>query len=906
MATDSKTRLLRDAERFVLQGKISQAITEYLKIVRDEPEDVLVLNTIGDLYLRLGRVGEANKLFHQVAENYLRNNFLLKAVAVFKKILASEPSNLELNTTIAELYARQGMNVDARHQYLRVAEMCATQGRLRDCAQAYEKVVELDPMNASVQLKLADIHAQEANTEKVVFYRLGAARALAKTGDHQEAVRAYRRVVDLDPKNIEALRGLMESALQLGDANVVKEQLGQALREIPQDASLRELAGRAFLSVGDVERAVTYFDSVLEADNSRYENYLLVSRHLLESGDIDRSCRILDPIIPIAVSRREPESLVRGFELILDKAPDHAETLKKLTDLFSAINDGARYLNSLERLADHYINHDQPVGGLECLAKILELSPDSDDYRRMHRELFAQLYPDKPYTPPVEVESIAAPEQRSAPEAAVVPADDNEGAANPALIEIDLLLNYGMKEKALQQLQELAAQDPFDKQVRLRLASVYREVENNEAAAEQCLLLAALYRKSGKEDSVARHLAEARKLAPGLAGEDFELRSFAAKHGIQLEDPKSKSRPRVLEEGSVMELDLTGDLSEIFFQDGDGETGIEELGAEQPESSVMVEDLAASLPKPAKASLQEQLQEVDFYLRLGFSEEAKAKLAEISREHPDHPELTSRYQQLGEPGDGSQYPPSDQSHEPPISPGVAETSAGDSFFLTETAPLEETEPPEDPPQVIALAGGPAAEDSPGLKAAEKVQASEEQPAADTGAIQTEVLREIEAEIGVNQMFTDLIQEVNTLTELEIAREDFETHFNLGIAYREMSLVDDAIREFQSAVKALKPTESQREAVRCCGMLSLCYLEKDMPRSAIRWCQTGLGLPHISGHERLALQYDMAVAFALTGDNDQALECFNRIFAADPSYRDVAQRIDGLRASHVQHAPPDLA
>lgn len=52
VAADSKAKFLHDAERYVLHGKVQQAIGEYLKIIRFDPNDVLILNTIGDLYLR--------------------------------------------------------------------------------------------------------------------------------------------------------------------------------------------------------------------------------------------------------------------------------------------------------------------------------------------------------------------------------------------------------------------------------------------------------------------------------------------------------------------------------------------------------------------------------------------------------------------------------------------------------------------------------------------------------------------------------------------------------------------------------------------------------------------------------------------------------------------------------------
>jgi len=85
------------------------------------------------------------------------------------------------------------------------------------------------------------------------------------------------------------------------------------------------------------------------------------------------------------------------------------------------------------------------------------------------------------------------------------------------------------------------------------------------------------------------------------------------------------------------------------------------------------------------------------------------------------------------------------------------------------------------------------------------------------------------------------------------------------------------------------------------MLSTCFLQKGMARSAIRWCRTGLSVKEISSHEAMALRYDMGTAHTRAGDTDQALECFGAIFGIDPSYRDVAQRIDELKSGLARHA-----
>jgi tetratricopeptide (TPR) repeat protein len=76
----------------------------------------------------------------------------------------------------------------------------------------------------------------------------------------------------------------------------------------------------------------------------------------------------------------------------------------------------------------------------------------------------------------------------------------------------------------------------------------------------------------------------------------------------------------------------------------------------------------------------------------------------------------------------------------------------------------------------------------------------------------------------------------------------------------------------------------------------------MPRSAVRWCQTGLNLTDISPHEGMALRYDMGVAHSLMGEAERALDCFGELFRIDPTYRDVAHKIDSLKSTPQRHGP----
>ena len=871
MAGDDKARFLRDAEKLVTHGKIPQAINEYLKILKADPNDVLTLNTVGDLYLRLGKVPEATKYFSQVADTYTRNNFLLKAIAVYKKILRADAGNLPINQTLAELLARQGLHVDARNQYLRLAEVYSNEGKKRESVQAYEKAAELDPANSDVQLKLAQIYLSEGNKERARSFFTGAARAQAKAGKHKDAVSSYQQAMQLDPLDAAALKGFLDASDRLGDVTPVLEQLKKSLKIAPDNVALLELLAQAYIASGDLEGALKAFQTVVSQDESRFPLIFTVSSAYVAAGDYDRACLCLDSLIPLLITRRETERAVEAYNEVLKANPDHLLALTKLAEIFSATNDRLRHLGTLEKQVEAYRRLNRPAEALEKVGAMLLLSPENEKFLRLHEQVFTEAHPGLPYVPP---ESAHESQPGYAPTEEVRPDVSGEIAS---VLEIDLLISYGMKDKALGLLLAMEARDPMEREIRIRLLSVYRDSGQAIKAAEQCLALAAIYKILHNEEEAAKYMTEARRFAPEIVGPKLDLAAFAAQRGIPLDPARSVAGSQADES---MELDLSGDLSEIFFKDSQAPAATDESNGIEPETSPIVEEYSPeAAPRPTD-SIQEQLQEVDFYIRLGFHDEARAKLQELASDFPNHPELLQRSRQLGEE--------SGQEAEMPIPmgpPGPEDNGTGKNKIKAQSDLFQDLD--------VDFAADPFVVDGFESRGTGADAGSSEDYLTGSRAAPEDLRAKAPggaapAEEKVNEMFADILQEVDAS-----AGEYFEMHFNLGIAYREMELIDDAIKEFETAFKSLNPSGSAKEMVRCCGMLSTCFLEKGMPRSTVRWCQTGLQLPGISAHEAMALRYDMGTAYAQIGEPERALECFGAIFRTDPSYRDVAQRIDEL-------------
>jgi len=142
----NKQKVLGAAEKYVQQGKLQNAIAEYEKILKNDPKDLTVTNTVGDLYARIGEIDKATECFKSVGDAYAAQGFTVKGIAMYKKISKLKPS-LESVLKLAELYTQQGLFNDAHAQYLQVAEEFLRAGELEQSVRIFQKILEMDPDN---------------------------------------------------------------------------------------------------------------------------------------------------------------------------------------------------------------------------------------------------------------------------------------------------------------------------------------------------------------------------------------------------------------------------------------------------------------------------------------------------------------------------------------------------------------------------------------------------------------------------------------------------------------------------------------------------------------------------------------------------------------------------------------
>jgi len=125
--------------------------------------------------------------------------------------------------------------------------------------------------------------------------------------------------------------------------------------------------------------------------------------------------------------------------------------------------------------------------------------------------------------------------------------------------------------------------------------------------------------------------------------------------------------------------------------------------------------------------------------------------------------------------------------------------------------------------------------------------------------------------------------------------DFETHYSLGLAYKDMELLDEAISEFQMAFRAAGTEDLEGDCINCCNMLGVCFKRKQMPKVAVMWFERGLKIPNRTEDEYQALRFEIGLCFEEMDEIDKAIEVFTDVYGIDVNYRKVAEKIKQLRA-----------
>ena len=1012
----NKNKALESALKYLNQGKVAQAITEYQQVLRHDPKDQATLMTVGDLYARQNDMSHAVEYFERLAQVYLTDGFNSKAIAIYKKIAKLAPNELAPLERLADLYVQQGVLSEARPLFLQIAEVHLKANRSQKAVEALQRLLDVEPDNPRVQMRLAELYNVMGQKKEAAHTYLSYAQRLIDHGETSEALTLIDRALELEPTDATALllKGKTLAGAKKTDEAV---KVLSAHPEAHSGGELTDLILNLQMESGDLTDAVGRARQQFARDRKQFAPLLKVTDELIHKGETKDALQLLKELREPMIEAGEQDKFLKSLTSITEGSPHSVEPLELLVDFCRHTSDPFRLNGALSQLAEVYAGKGEFALSVKLLEELVERNKEDERARQRLAEIRARAEsapaavepelpssappPQKVSPPPAAREEVFTVEPVKAPERSFGSfGDDEEEESKPApivdegldpdtqryvsqaLTDADLFSSYGLTQKATNLLETVLQRAPRHTPSLERLLDLYLGAGNDRRTAEIAALLEQIHHQ--RDDAAnAERFMEMRKRFQKAAG------ITEAELPVAPPPPASEPAPAARDEVSAAPIAQAAPPAEAAspteFQipvsapepepqpqaaappaAAPQEFTIEPVTAEPSESS-------AAAPEPVSAAPQQE-QGAEVVEELDLSDEWEAMSRE-TQEAPAEPEPASAPEEPvapqaaepePEPEPVAQAAPAESEETPeeeaeeielveeeeapapppaakpappvakpkPVAPVPAAAKSGngaapspakpspappaakqppaskqpplttDDFIRELVAEIEESNPPspdqmaaEVPDEVAKVFQTPAPpkpEPAPELvldlpapaKSKGRSKSAEPVPAAASNGGALDELA------GIMQEFRDEIGEMND------EDEDLETHYNLGIAYREMGLLDEAVSEFQRVAKAVQKGKPFPYAMNCATLLAVSFMDKQQANIAAYWYQRALETPGIDQETELALRYDLGVAQESAGESKSALSSFQQVYAMNIDYRDVADRIASLQ----KHAP----
>ena len=869
-----KAKTIESAQKLAAQGKLKEAVNEYLKLYKEDPQDQTVLNTLGDLHVRLNRTSEGLTYFTKLADLYVSGGFLVRGIAMFKKITKLDPNNTRAVERLAELYTMQGLMTEARAQYLHLAEFHLKAGQVSLAVEVMQKLLDLEPDNIKLQRRLAELYRQHGqNPEAAAIYRRLGTRALQR-GEADDGLEWITQAVALVPEDPETLllqARAQQKAGQAAEALATLEKI-PGVEEKPEAV---EVLVAAQLAAGHTEDATALAEKLFSAGSTQYGGLLQLAQHAVQQNQPEQALEILQRVAEPAL-QRDPASFLTAVRPVVSARPDSPEANQLLLEAGRKSSDQSACVEALNRMAQTALRAEDFPRAKDLYNELVRLEPDNLEFTQQLTQLREQLgEAPEIETPVAEEPGVGAP----APAVTAPPAgeldEETRAFVDASLTDIDLFSSYGMTDKAIELAEQVIARAPGHTVANEKLLDFYLGSGNDRGVVEVAIRLARLHRNHNNAERAEEVIELAKRYAEKL-GMALPTEAPVAQ---TVETPVET--PEQAPEAVVQEVDLTAEWGSSL------------------------EEETAAQEAPATFNAAEATEEISFFLKQGMVEEARSTVDGYERDFPNEPALADLRARIeaAAPAEAPQEEPAQEVaaaapeettapaqeaeegyevvlEEQPSEPEPAATGSmkAQDFFSDMATDIEQgLAQREDLVSPGSATSTPAAESPASAPEAPPAPSAPETPLP-AGPL-ADIFEEFKQELG------DAEEEV----------EDIETHYNLGIAYKEMELFEEAIGEFQKATHAAEKRKAFPQLIQSCILLALCFRAKSMPKIAIRWYEGALKVPGLDAEGALAIRYDLGEALEEDGDHKAALGCFMEVYGSNVDYRNVGERIRQLSA-----------
>ncbi|MFH2108095.1 MAG: tetratricopeptide repeat protein [Chrysiogenia bacterium] len=942
MAAENRLKTLQLADKLFKQGKVEAAIKEYQKIIEMKPDDLEVRRIIGDLNLKLNRLPEAFKQFEWISDFYLKEGFFTKAIAMYKRITRLDPQNEGVSFKLADLYSKQGLTIEAKQIYLELAEEYKRQNNQKKALGIYKKILEFDRSNIKMRILLADNYLREGMKDEAVNEYLTASDILMKKKEFAPAeellMQTYNKV-----KHLKVFEKLISCYITQGNSGKAIQMLRNLGDEIFKHLNLLKILGELYFKNNLIEDAEQIYKKIAEIDSNETEVIMKLGKVYLQREEIDKAYQLFLPTINHFIEKEKFDEANSLLRFIITSNNAYLPALNKLASIFKATKKTSSLIAMYESLLPIYEQKNMKSELISVLKELIELSDSPFAYQEQLGKLTGESSADEE-DDQQEREFISfqlnnadqALKKNNFKKAIDLLKTAQNAFPNNTDIrfklfdvyqmsnDIEALLSEGIEllkiykkenkdEEYKVMLDKLTKLKPNDERL-LDLSGHERtNIEIDFDHAEMIEQIEELQQPSMGEMEIS-----------GIKSEEEDIFLLKGEDSLQIKtDAESKKGLS----SHLAELDFY--ISEGYFSNA--EKILEKLKKEYPESREIVTRLARikkareiqpSKTDPIKVKPGETekieiessiAQESDLLQKfedskieikldnlLNKSDEKidSAGFAEVDNIHfeieMDEPASKESVHMIEVDQEEIIQAPSGSPKSCTSDPNYLGSSADfldiDNIFTSEEAPVSSESPFKD------IDENELAESEMDILKSESLFLEEEDfyeteksVPGELSAIKhwVEVLQKQRTST-IEKNMMEIFKEFKKGVDEKIGHEDYDTRYNLGIAYKEMGLIEEAIHEFLISSKhPLKFFDSA-------GLLGICFREKGMMDESIGWFEKALQTSGRKDDEYNAVKYELVHTAKLKDDYLYAKKLAFEIMKNDPNYRNIKEVFEELK------------
>jgi tetratricopeptide (TPR) repeat protein len=943
-ATDT---YLKVARFYQDQGFFDKAIAVYKQILKLDPRQHEVTLQLAELYRHRGHMTEAMQHYEAVAAHFHREGNTREALGTVKQLVDLDPENIATRIKLAELYSKEGINEEAITQFNIACETLRRQGRQDDFLKVAERLLWHKPDNYALMRELAGLYLRRNDPRRALQKLQASFKADPRDVETLGLLAQAFQALDQKAKTVSVLKELARIHVE----NKARDRAGEVFRKIlefvPNDPDAIQFLGPqapAKPAVAQPRLATPLPAAVRAATGEAKFNITSDLPSIPASTRMTGSMPLVDEQSLSGVDFALPEYDDADFSADMEPPPDprrasaagerHAEEISKIlaeTDVYVKYGlhqkavDHLRRVFTLdgenveahERLKDIFISQGREQEAEVELLKLAELVAPADPDRaeqylqellamngthtgafelarkfRLRVARMSSVSAEVEYQgggvaaidPEIEIDDL---ELSAPPPPAMGIARGGGGAGRRDSIDdfdpAELIGRSGIAHGSPAPGKPPRRPPPPSDEIEFELEAPSQATRT--MAPEQVEALAQL--ESDLEDEVPFERPPSQAWNQANAGFDgarayngnlrdsqldaladeiepdaVELRSTGPSGDDLPFDPdEARSFDAEVPRGDdALDVDSLEDAelpSEIQL-DTPSEPELAVSGSYDPYGTEAVQtppydpgpeiiDEAPAEPVRAESLVEDELDEADFYAGQGMYPEALDVIRALLERYPNHRLINAKARELEALVNGVETPPSGSTDFAAAQEISGATDALDLDEIEEVS-VDDIEEVDDAAPAKAAAG------------------KKRKP--------------------------------TVMLEKPVDEGDAETHYDLGLAYKEMGLYDEAIKAFEKVIRA-----PGRE-VQCRVMLGMCQREMGNPSEAIHQFKQGL---HAEPKEReqLSLYHEIGITYESIGDDGEALYYFESVIKRDPNFADAANRASELRA-RVGHAtpPPD--